>query len=333
MTDFLTQLVTRSSGSAETIRPRLASIFEPARLAVGPVAGPASTPEISDELPVAEETPLGARLSAERPDSPVAESIAGQPEHALHERGREGAAPRAKPGPPLLPLVSPFAESPAGQSERRWHETQPGLAVQAAKSSPPPLPPEGRESAPRANLAPLPEPETPQSPPQAHSVQLYPAAQATQPGTLFPSTPTPATRPDGEIQGVSPGASGHAAHLQGERVAAHDRGSALGFRPLDESDLLPKPLPTNSTVLPRAGLVRESRNARARTISKVGLTRQDATEVLLAAESEPVIQVTIGRVEVRAASSPAPAASKERPTPAVMSLDEYLRRRSQRGRE
>jgi len=46
--------------------------------------------------------------------------------------------------------------------------------------------------------------------------------------------------------------------------------------------------------------------------------------------SEPTIQVTIGRIEVRAAQQPASAA-KGRATSPVMSLDEYLRRRSQRG--
>jgi hypothetical protein len=320
VTDFLTQLVARSSGSAEAVRPRLISIFEPAPPAVGPVAGPVAAPEISYELPVAEETPLGARLSGERPASPVAESIALQPEQPVHEPGQEGAAMRAKPSPPPLPLVSHVAESVAAQREYPSHETRAVAAVLATKSGPPLVPPEGRDSAPRANLAPLPDAQTRRSPPQAHSVRLNPAAQATQPGTLFPLTPTPATGPDGETQGVSPGASGRAAGLQSERVAAHDRGNALGFRPLDESYLIPQPLPTNSTLLPHASAARESERART-----------SATR--LAAESEPVIQVTIGRVEVRAGSSPALAASKERSTPPVMSLGEYLRRRSQRGRE
>jgi hypothetical protein len=44
--------------------------------------------------------------------------------------------------------------------------------------------------------------------------------------------------------------------------------------------------------------------------------------------AEPTIQVTIGRVEVRAVVQPAGAAGKERSTSVVMSLDEYLRRRA-----
>jgi hypothetical protein len=48
--------------------------------------------------------------------------------------------------------------------------------------------------------------------------------------------------------------------------------------------------------------------------------------------SEPIIQVTIGRIEVRAMSQPAPP-TRERSASPVMPLDEYLRRRSRRGGE
>jgi hypothetical protein len=41
----------------------------------------------------------------------------------------------------------------------------------------------------------------------------------------------------------------------------------------------------------------------------------------------PVIEVTIGRIEVRAERLAAPAAATRRPAPVVMSLDDYLRRR------
>jgi hypothetical protein len=46
--------------------------------------------------------------------------------------------------------------------------------------------------------------------------------------------------------------------------------------------------------------------------------------------SEPTIQVTIGRIEVRATHQQAPAA-RGRATSQVMGLEDYLRRRSQRG--
>jgi hypothetical protein len=44
----------------------------------------------------------------------------------------------------------------------------------------------------------------------------------------------------------------------------------------------------------------------------------------------PTIQVTIGRIEVRATPPPAAPARKEQKS-AVMTLEEYLRQRSRRG--
>lgn len=46
---------------------------------------------------------------------------------------------------------------------------------------------------------------------------------------------------------------------------------------------------------------------------------------------EPTVQVTIGRIEVRAVQSSQPSSAKPRATPPVMNLDDYLRRRSSGG--
>ena len=46
-------------------------------------------------------------------------------------------------------------------------------------------------------------------------------------------------------------------------------------------------------------------------------------------QPEPIIHVTIGRLEVRAVQSPQPAARPRAASQAVMNLDDYLRRRSQ----
>ena len=48
-------------------------------------------------------------------------------------------------------------------------------------------------------------------------------------------------------------------------------------------------------------------------------------------ELSPTIQVTIGRIEVRATPPPAPSAQKRRAEPPVMSLDAYLQQRSRGG--
>ena len=48
-------------------------------------------------------------------------------------------------------------------------------------------------------------------------------------------------------------------------------------------------------------------------------------------EREPVIEVTIGRLEIRAETAGASNRKTERPASPVMGLDEYLRRKSNRG--
>jgi hypothetical protein len=48
-------------------------------------------------------------------------------------------------------------------------------------------------------------------------------------------------------------------------------------------------------------------------------------------DAEPVIHVTIGRIEVRANAVQSPPPSKERAALPVMSLEEYLRAREKRG--
>ncbi len=50
-----------------------------------------------------------------------------------------------------------------------------------------------------------------------------------------------------------------------------------------------------------------------------------------AAGPEPVINVTIGRVEIRAVAAPPPPQRTPRTEPAVMSLEDYLRRRREKG--
>jgi hypothetical protein len=60
------------------------------------------------------------------------------------------------------------------------------------------------------------------------------------------------------------------------------------------------------------------------------ITSAAAIEQAAEPQSPPTIQVTIGRVEVRATSQPAPAA-KQKAAPPVMSLDQYLSQRTRGG--
>ncbi len=64
----------------------------------------------------------------------------------------------------------------------------------------------------------------------------------------------------------------------------------------------------------------------------VGNGQQIETQVIEASPPEPTIQVTIGRVEVRATPPPpAQPQSQQRAAPPIMSLDQYLQQRSKGG--
>lgn len=59
--------------------------------------------------------------------------------------------------------------------------------------------------------------------------------------------------------------------------------------------------------------------------------RRDAQAAERSRADDPIIQVTIGRVEVRAATAPEPR-PKPRPANGATSLDDYLRQRSGQGK-
>ena len=65
-------------------------------------------------------------------------------------------------------------------------------------------------------------------------------------------------------------------------------------------------------------------------VSRMEASTPDTPIAPPASNSMPTVQVTIGRIEVRATPPPAPLPKTRRPTPPVMSLDEYLRQRSGR---
>lgn len=89
--------------------------------------------------------------------------------------------------------------------------------------------------------------------------------------------------------------------------------------------------PQPPLVLPRVSV--EATRSREQPRVASPLDQRRPPDLRRPAEREPTIQVTIGRIEVRAEQpSPRPPA-KERSNLTPMSLDEYLRRRTGRGRE
>jgi hypothetical protein len=82
-----------------------------------------------------------------------------------------------------------------------------------------------------------------------------------------------------------------------------------------------------------AVLASQMKNADLTMNAGPGVTRRETSGTsspVSATASEPSVHVTIGRIEVRATSEAKPAGPR-RVASAVMSLDEYLRQRVQRG--
>jgi hypothetical protein len=177
---------------------------------------------------------------------------------------------------------------------------------------------------------------------------------------LEPAAPPPAA-PHSPVISQVPGALSSAPQLpQVDRparpatgvkpAAAVDAASASHFRgaePQSKSTVEPpaRPAETKPRVPIAPATVKPQRKERGakdfasaelpaslrRLIESRSAYKLPATASLPAAPSEPTIQVTIGRIEVRAAQHPAPAPTRQAGSPNA-TLEEYLRSRSQRGR-
>ena len=110
----------------------------------------------------------------------------------------------------------------------------------------------------------------------------------------------------------------------------HDDGVARDFKPARRVD--PESQPALLQPSPAiAGLAERMRDA-ASAMNSAAPTRENNRGADRAAvpAAEPIVHVTIGRVEVRATTE-SPRAGKSRVPSPVMGLDEYLQRQSQRG--
>jgi hypothetical protein len=141
-------------------------------------------------------------------------------------------------------------------------------------------------------------------------VLALPSADRRQPTAPKPASDTTAAEARHNLTQTEPDLPFPQAHSP--RLAAATRAEEPDF-PADHSP------PAVRLIAPSRVVPRDVISARA-----TPLVRPDS--------SEPTIQVTIGRIEVRAMSQPAPP-TRERSASLVMPLDEYLRRRSRRGGE
>lgn len=316
MSDYLSNVVARGLNLREVIRPRLAGLFEPPAGAGGTVAEPPLGIENRKAPAVLDNATAGATLPDRlEPNQPVAHP----------PRGRSPAAPPPAAHPPS-PITSSDAlpgDIPGTPGHRRVQGqgglrrplviegsevVNPGSRINgAAGRSVPGRLPKGQPAndSPRPALNPVAERvevEHPNEPEQA----LPPVVTGDTRATRDPSTaPTRGRPPKRSTQ-----------HVLVERPAARAE---------------PSP-PTIGRVEPTLTRAAHTVMVQPHVASYVNPAVPASIEPLDAPQPAPTIQVTIGRIEVRA-TPPSALPQSKRLTPPVMSLDEYLSQRAREGRD
>lgn len=336
----------RARASAPAIQPRLRGRFEPVTpAAVGGAASAGAPPPLdyeADDIGMMDDNALarspGRRMDrlGQRPDGP--ERLAGQEQTA----------------PPLQRLeVTPHAARrdvvpPA--PERAWAEQAMEPARSGEGAGQPPGAAWSQEraatmsmSSPAARAHAVRPGEPAVQPGAAQPVAVQPGAA--QPGTVQPGAAQPVAIRPGPVQPgpVQRGALEQPAFRPAEPVARRGTLSTEGGRPARDAEivhpsgavapaargqglLVPAPVRVTLPTAPSAQRV----DAPARTGAPAapvvpGATASPGAVAAPAPPPAPTIQVTIGRVEVRA-TAPSTPQRKPRPAPTVMSLDEYLDR-------
>ncbi len=267
MTDFLTSLMARSLGTETTIRPRVASLFEPVRNV------DAAFRETPAPEPVETATTREVELESD------GERKMNHPAPALQEERK--VSDTKHPESPVGAMVpqqrgdSEHLSTAVLADETREKEDR----VPAVKVRPRKAPLSGKENANNSQSVPLSEPEDV--------------------GTKNLQARTPAPSP-----------------ISHESLEKDHRGL-----------LLPPKVAT--------ALTAEMKNAALAMNAGLSAPKREKARIpspTLATEPEPSVHVTIGRIEVRASSErESKPAGRPRPPSPVMSLEEYLHRRTQRG--
>ena len=271
---FADNLVARSLGRTDAIRPRLASMFEPARVVAAALQAP---PAARNALRLEE---IEAEATAQQQPPTPKPGVPGP-----HKRTNRRNSP-ASDGPaesrPLEIEALTNAQERETREPRRW-----GRRPEEESRAP-----FSREEKNSTRL-------TAGSPSPLQSAKAAPATASLEEHRVISSTPE------------SPGAplAGNSVVRAGVPNTGTQLVAAMPFRPgdADAFDVL--------------GARRHDRERRLPALN-AREPREDA---------EPVIEVTIGRIEILAETTAGPARRREPQAPPVMSLEEYLRHKSNRG--
>ena len=289
MKDFLSQLVARSTAPALAVRPRLPSRFEASSEAAGITAFPG---DITPAAPL-ETTATPARTFRTSPhngDHQQAPPTPAEPETST-------ASPSPQTTPPPLQDHAPSRSTASATVPPAAPATH--SSKQEAPSSPSPSPVlEPSFATARQNSATTLAPETPLFRPSSHS-----DIQPPEPPTL-----------DSVSEEASPAAVVSAAKPQ----------------PVSPTPLASTTPPAVASGLRSQSQISNLKSQIPRPAARPAIATRPTPatpQTAPAAPAPPVVQITIGRVELRAIVTPASPRAVPPPAP-KLGLDEYLRQRT-----
>ncbi len=319
MSDYLTNLVTRSFTATPVIQPRVPSLFEPT----------------AEETFNRVQTPAPAAEEAPSPASP-----APLPPLASWPLSIEPASPAAAGSfPPLAPPTNlrprPPGPSPAAAASAARSASEASSAVRSPASMPVIAEaPSPAAAAPGQLPAPPPRPVAPMSPgqPPSRPSPAVAALAATSPAAasiVIPLASAAAVPPPNRLQNDIEPTSG-ANGLTNIEDKSGGPAEVAGYHPSRPA----ADAHTIQPVAPPPGAAKPARKFPAPVVRAVprepappdSLEPSGAPRHHIPAPPAPAIHVTIGRVEVRAVPPPAPKVAQ--PARPKLSLDEYLAQRA-----
>lgn len=297
MSDYLFNLAARTLNQTEVLRPRLLSLFEPPPKSGGPGSSVRSSQWV-DAVAMSSETapavPVPPWPFPLAPAEPLPEPPSGTAPRLV--RPAAVPAPPADPSATLGRQIRVPADQPA---------TRPGPAAPG---------PDRQPSLPTSVAVPEPS-----------AGKLSGTEARPWPGHVRPMAPP----------GIVPGDTGAAPPLSAlERQWEPSLEPAVNHGVPGESAQPAEPRLPATPHLEPSGLEPTRRSTPAAVVVRphvaphVEPKAPSAAGALATPKSAPSIQVTIGRIEVKATSPQAPSPHTIRSAPPAMSLDDYLRRRT-----
>lgn len=307
MSDYLSNLVDRSLDRADVIQPRLPSLFEPAQGIGSPIAGLWQEAEPMTEI-IEQSVPENRNpRSVTRQQSPISRIF----DRIIHKRSAEAEVNLDQPLRSAEPEVNIIDQPSRSAQTTEIKMSQPQFTL--LSESPLPTSIDLVEPISISTNTPVIQPRFSQ--PQFTDQQI--AA-----GNL--------TGENAAMVSLSP-----LDQVDRERpfdltINNPDRSPVLNPAPISVRDPLDRVQASSLTDTPNQNSSRLGQSIERKTMEQIrSAVRAIEPEVITISDRSmmPTIQVTIGRIEVRATTAPTPAAKTARSQLPVMGLDEYLHQR------